>query len=97
MSKRFFGFDLHKNFIVVAAVNASQEVIFKPYKINSADLENWIVKHITHDDEVVIEAMSCAWVIYDVLVQYASRVVVAHPYHVKLIASSFVKTDKRDA
>jgi Transposase and inactivated derivatives len=97
MSKRFFGFDLHKNFIVVAAVNARQEVIFKPHKINSADLEEWISKNITRHDEVVIEAMSCAWIIYDVLVQYASRVIVAHPYHVKLIASSFVKTDKRDA
>lgn len=97
MSKRFFGFDLHKNFVVVAAVNANQEIIFKPRKIDSADLEAWIMKHITRDDEVVIEAMSCAWIIYDVLVQYASRVVVAHPYHVKLIASSFVKTDKRDA
>jgi transposase len=97
MSERFFGFDLHKNFIVVAAVNSSQGVIFKPHKIASADLEEWIIKHITHDDEVVIEAMSCAWIIYDVLVQHAARVVVAHPYHVKLIASSFVKTDKRDA
>jgi transposase len=97
MSKRFFGFDLHKNFIVVAAVNVHQEIIFRPYKINSADLENWIIKHITQEDEVVIEAMSCAWIVYDVLVQHASRVIVAHPYHVKLIASSFVKTDKRDA
>jgi transposase len=97
MNKRFLGFDLHKNFIVVAAVNASQETVFKPHRVNSADLEDWIAKNITRDDEVVIEAMSCAWVIHDVLVQYASRVVVAHPYHVKLIAASFVKTDKRDA
>jgi len=97
MNKRFFGFDLHKNFVVAAAVNASQEVIFKPHKINSADLEAWIIKHITNEDEVVIEAMSCAWMIYDILIQHASRVVVAHPYHIKLIASSFVKTDKRDA
>jgi len=97
MSKRFFGFDLHKNFVVVAAVTARQEVIFRPHKIDAADLEGWIIKHITRDDEVVIEAMSCAWIIHDILVQHASRVVVAHPYHVKLIASSFVKTDKRDA
>ena len=97
MSKRFFGFDLHKNFIVAAAVNVKQDVVFKPHKISSADLEDWISKNITRNDEVVIEAMSSAWIIYDVLVQYASRVIVAHPYHVKLIASSFVKTDKRDA
>lgn len=97
MSKRFFGFDLHKNFIVAAAVNAKQEVVFKPHKISSGDLEDWVSKNITHNDEVVIEAMSSAWIIYDILVQYASRVIVAHPYHVKLIASSFVKTDNRDA
>ena len=97
MSKRFFGFDLHKNFIFIAAVNANQEIIFKPHRVNSADLEDWVIEHITRDDEVVIEAMSCAWIIYDILIQHASRVVVAHPYHVKLIASSFVKTDKRDA
>jgi len=97
MSKRFFGFDVHKNFIVAAAVNAHQEVIVRPQKISSIDLETWVPKHLTKSDEVVIEAMSCSWVVYDLLAQYASRVVVAHPNHVKLIAASFVKTDKRDA
>jgi len=97
MSQRFFGFDVHKNFIVAAAVNAHQDVIVRPHKISSADLEDWVQKHLTQNDEVVIEAMSCSWVVYDLLVQYASRVVVAHPLHVKLIAASFVKTDKRDA
>jgi transposase len=97
MSKRFFGLDVHKNFIVAAAVNPHQEVVVKPCKISSADLEDWILKRLTQDDEVVIEAMSGSWVIYDLLAGRVSRVVVAHPYHVKLIASSFVKTDKRDA
>ena len=97
MSERFFGFDLHKNFIVAAALDAHQEIIVKPRRINSADLEDWVRKHITKDDEVVIEAMGCSWIVYDLLSQYARRVIVAHPYHVKLIASSFVKTDKRDA
>jgi transposase len=97
MSKRFFGFDIHKNFIVAAAVSAHQEVIFRPCKIASADLEDWILKHLGREDEVVLEAMSGSWIIYDLLAQRVARVVVAHPYHVKLIASSFVKTDKRDA
>ncbi|MCG2785189.1 MAG: IS110 family transposase [Anaerolineae bacterium] len=97
MSKRFFGFDVHKNFIVAAAVNTHQEVIVRPQKISSVDLEAWVPKHLTKNDEVVIEAMSCSWVVYDLLAQHASRVVVAHPNHVKLIAASFVKTDKRDA
>lgn len=41
--------------------------------------------------------MSGCWETYDMLKQYCHRVVVAHPAHVKIIASSFVKTDKRDA
>jgi transposase len=97
MSKRFFGLDTHKNFIVAAAVNAQQEVIIRPCKIASADLEDWIFKHLGREDEVVLEAMSGSWIIHDLLVERVSRVVVAHPYHIKLIASSFVKTDKRDA
>jgi transposase len=72
-------------------------VIVRPQKISSGDLEEWVPKHITKNDEVVIEAMSCSWVMVDLLRQYAARVVVAHPNHVKLIAASFVKTDKRDA
>jgi transposase len=97
VSTRFFGFDIHKQFIVAAAVNAHQEVIVRPCKISSANLEDWILKHLEQDDEVVLEAMSGSWIIHDLLAQRVSRVVVAHPYHVKLIASSFVKTDKRDA
>ena len=97
MSKRFFGLDVHKHIIVAAAVNSNQEVIVRPQKISSGDLEEWVPKHITKNDEVVIEAMSCSWVMVDLLRQYAARVVVAHPNHVKLIAASFVKTDKRDA
>ena len=97
MSKRFFGLDVHKHIIVAAAVNSNQEVIVRPQKISSGDLEEWVPKHITKNDEVVIESMICSWVMVDLLRQYAARVVVAHPNHIKLIAASFVKTDKRDA
>ena len=37
-----------------------------------------------------------AWYTHDLLEPLVARVVVPHPYHVKLIAASFVKTDKRD-
>jgi hypothetical protein len=46
MSKRFFGFDIHKNFIVAAAVDSHQEVVVRPVKISSVDLEDWILKHL---------------------------------------------------
>jgi hypothetical protein len=97
MSKRFFGLDVHKNYLVAAAVDGNQELVLRPRKIDSADFESWILRHLTCEDEVVIEAMSGAWAIYDLLIEQVARVVVAHPYHVKLIAASFIKTDKRDA
>ena len=97
MMNRFFGLDVHKNFIMAAAVDADQNVILQPQKIASTDFEDWSNKYLTPMDEVVIEAMSGAWVIYDFLVDKVGRVVVTHPYHIKMIAASFVKTDKRDA
>jgi len=97
MEKRYFGFDVHKAFVMVAAVDAQQNVVMTPRKISVANLESWLGKNITRCDEVVIEAMTGTWCMYDLLVQFAGRVVVAHTAHVKLIASSFVKTDKRDA
>jgi transposase len=97
MSQRFFGFDVHKSFIMAAAVDAEQNIVVKPRKIASVDFEAWVAKHLTKEDEAVIEAMTGSWVTYDLLAQHVGRVVVAHPYHVKLIAASFVKTDKRDA
>jgi transposase len=97
MTKRFFGFDVHKYFIVAAAVDAEQNIVMRPRKIDAVFFEDWVLKNLTDQDEAVIEAMTGSWITYDLLVKQASRVVVAHPYHVKLIASSFVKTDKRDA
>jgi transposase len=47
-------------------------------------------------DQVVLETTINAWEFYDQLVPLVSRVVVANPAQVKLIAASFVKTDKRD-
>ncbi len=78
-------------------MNAQQEIIVRPCKIASADLEDWILKHLGREDEVVFEAISDSWIIHDLLAERVSRIVVAHPYHIKLIASSFVKTDKRDS
>jgi transposase len=58
--------------------------------------EAWARKHLRPTDEVVLEATSNAWYIYDLLQPLVARVVVANPYAVKLIAASLVKTDRRD-
>jgi transposase len=88
---RFVALDVHKSY-----VNAEQDIVLTPRRVTLTSLETWCQKHLHSTDEVVLEATTNAWQIHDLLEPLVSRVVVAHPYHVKLIASSFVKTDKRD-
>jgi transposase len=94
--QRFVAFDMHQNYFMVGAVDAQQQVVLQPRKVDTQALERWASKHLVPTDEVVIEASTNTWTTYDVLEPLVARVVVAHPYHIKLIASSFVKTDKRD-
>jgi transposase len=95
--KRFFGLDVHKAYIMVAAVNADQEVVVKPRRVTFERFESWMNKVLRPNDEVVLEATTNAWHVHDLLVPKVAKVIVAHPYHVKLIAAAAVKTDKRDA
>ena len=95
--KRFFGLDVHKAYIMVAAVNANQEVVLKPRRVTFERFESWINKALHPSDEVVLEATTNAWHVHDLLAPKVAQVIVAHPYHVKLIAAAAVKTDKRDA
>jgi len=95
--KRFFGLDVHKAYIMVAAVNADKEVVLKPRRVSWPHFESWMNKTLSPSDEVVLEATTNAWHVHDLLAPKVANVIVAHPYHVKLIAAAAVKTDKRDA
>jgi transposase len=95
--KRFFGLDVHKAYIMVAAVNADKEVVLKPRRVSWPHFESWMNKTLRPTDEVVLEATTNAWHVHDLLAPKVAQVIVAHPYHVKLIAAAAVKTDKRDA
>jgi transposase len=94
--QRFVAFDMHQSYFMVGAVDVQQQIILQPRKVDVQALEPWASKHLAPTDEVVIEASTNTWMTYDILEPLVARVVVAHPYHIKLIASSFVKTDKRD-
>lgn len=95
-TKRYVAFDIHQNYFMVGAVDAQQQIILQPRKVDIQALERWAGRHLMPTDEVVIEASINTWTVYDILEPRVARVVVAHPYHIKLISSSFVKTDKRD-
>ena len=94
---RFVGLDVHKHYVMVTAVNADKEVVLPPRQVRLVAFETWAAKHLLPTDQVVLEATGNAWHLYDLLIDQVARVVVAHPPHLKLIAASMVKTDKRDA
>jgi transposase len=79
---RYVAFDVHKSYVMVAAVNADQEVVLSPRKVSFSRFEDWIARHLKPSDEVVLEATTNAWHLYDQLEPWVKRVVVAHPYHI---------------
>ena len=49
---RYVGIDIHKRHVVVAAVNAQQEVVLTPQKLSIHDLEGWAHQQLCHTDEM---------------------------------------------
>jgi len=96
LSRRYIALDIHKHYCVVAGVNFDSQVVLEPVRIEHADLEAWLEKHIQPTDYVVIESTTNAWHIYDLLEPLAEKVLVANPIKVKQIAQARVKTDIRD-
>jgi transposase len=97
MTQRFFGMDIHKQYVMLAAVNAVHEVVVQPTRIEMCGLAWWAEQHLTPRDEVVLEAGCNAWHVFDLLSPYAGEVLVANPYKTKLIAEARIKNDKVDA
>ena len=97
MSIRHFGIDIHKNFVVVAAVNSQQEIVQQPMRVEMPCLEQWIQQTLSHQDRCVIEVTNNAWYVHDLLESSAGEVIVANPYKTKLIVSAKIKSDKVDA
>ena len=94
--ERYLALDIHKHYVVVGGVNAQQQVILPPRRLNLGEWELWMHKHLHLTDAVVIEATTNAWTFYDQVAPRVGRAVVAHAGLVKVIASARVKTDKID-
>ena len=95
-TRRYVALDIHKYYCVVAGVDREGRVLFQPVRVEHADLEGWLKKHLCSSDQVVIESTTNAWHVYDLLAPLVERVVVANPIRVKQIAQARVKTDIRD-
>ncbi len=93
---RYIGLDVHKQYITVGGMNAEQEVVLRPRDVQMERFKAWAESNLRQTDEVVLEATTNTWDIYDAIVSMVQRVVVAHPAEVKQIAHARVKTDNHD-
>src|SRR3954447_4546597 len=93
---RFVALDVHKSYLVVAAVDTAQQIVLHPKRVLLAEFAAWCRQHLRPTDQLVLEATLNTWQLYDQLVLLVATVTVANPLQVKLIASSRVKTDNRD-
>src|SRR5437879_5777912 len=93
---RFVALDVHRQYLMVGAVNIQQQVVLSPRRFGFAAFAEWASVHLTHADAVVLEATANAWLLHDQLHPLVAEVIVAHPRAVKLIAAARVKTDSRD-
>jgi transposase len=77
-------------------MNAEQEIVLRPRDVVMERFKTWAESNLRKSDEVVLEATTNTWDVYDTIVSLVKRVVVAHAAEVKQIANSRVKTDNQD-
>jgi transposase len=94
--ERYVALDIHKEYVMAGGMNREQEWVLQPRRVEMERFRAWAVTNLRMGDEVVIEATTNVWDIYDIVAGLVSRVVVAHPAAVRQIAEARVKTDKQD-
>lgn len=92
--KRYIGLDVHKHYLVALGVDADLSVVLPMRREELSNLESWMKKNLTKQDEVVLEMTTNTWQLYDELSEHVGSVMVVHPPHVGLITRSQVMNDK---
>ena len=91
---RYIGLDVHKHYLIALGVDENLEVVMPARRVELSNLGSWMRKHLTRQDEVVLEMTTNTWQLYDELSEHAGSVTVVHPPHVALITRSQVMNDK---
>jgi transposase len=94
----YYGLDVHKDFIQVCCINASN-TSRRDFKIpTTREAMEKFADELSDQDQLVLESTFNSWSVYELLKQFSdARIVVAHARDVKAIAHAKVKTDKIDA
>lgn len=59
-AERFVALDVHKHYVVVGAVTASQQIVLSPRRVDLDDFLSWSQQHLRSTDAVVLEATTNA-------------------------------------
>jgi transposase len=94
---RFIGLDIHRQFVMITAVDAQQQVLFEGVKIALDTFEAWSQSQLCETDHVALESTTNAWAVYDVVEPLVAEVIVADAHKMSLISRSPRKTDQHDA
>jgi len=94
--QRYVALDIHKEYVMVGAMNAFQEWVIRPRKVEMIRFREWAASNLRIGDAVVIETTTNVWDIYDIVAPLVTRTVVAHAGAVRQIAEARVKTDTED-
>jgi hypothetical protein len=89
---RFVALDIHKEYVMAGAMNAAQEWLIRPKKVEMFRFREWAVRNLGKQDAVVIETTTNVWDIYDVVAPLVTRSVVAHAGAVRQIACLALST-----
>lgn len=92
--ERFVGLDVHKHYLIAAAVDRDQNEILSPRRVQLTRLDEWMAKTLTPQDAVVLEMTTNAFQLYDDLSPHVHSVTIVHPPYVTLITRAQVMTDK---
>jgi transposase len=94
--QRYIALDIHKEYVMVGAMNAAQEWVIHPRRVEMLRFRSWAEKNLRAGDAVVLETTTNVWDIYDIVAPLVSRTLVAHAGAVRQIAEARVKTDGED-
>jgi hypothetical protein len=77
---------LHKHYLVIGGVNARQEVVLAPRRVNLDEWPTWAKGNLKLSDSLVVEATTNTWWFYDQSHTFVGQVLVADPRKIAWIA-----------
>lgn len=94
---RWFGLDIHKEYLTAVAVDATLKVVFTANTVAWSHFPDWARKHLSKTDSAVIEMTTNTREVHDFLAPICHSVIVVHPPTISGMMPHNAKTDKHDA